>query len=380
MLDPVKLTQDLIRCPSITPEEGGALTVLENTLRPLGFTCHRITFEEAGTPPVENLYARIGTTLPNICFAGHTDVVPVGDQNQWTHDPFAAEISGGMLYGRGAEDMKAAIACFITASERYIRDHPNLSRGAISLLITGDEEGPAINGTRKMLPWLEERGETLDACIVGEPTNPETLGQMIKIGRRGSIMAHITAIGTQGHVAYPHLAKNPVSQLVEVLQRLQSKTLDEGTEYFQPSNLEITTIDVGNPADNVIPGKARASLNIRFNNTHTAASLQQWIGETVNAVDGEFEVRFRVTGEAFITKPGPLSNVVSRAITEVTGITPELSTTGGTSDARFIKDICPVVEFGATGKTAHKIDECIAVKDIHTLTDIYTAMLEEYFS
>lgn len=371
IINPITFAQELIRCPSVTPEEGGALDLLQTTLESLGFRVWRQVFEEEGTAPVDNLYARLGTAKPNLCFAGHTDVVPVGDESAWTYPPFAAEIRDGVLHGRGAEDMKAAIAAFVAAVSQVLeaQGEPN---GSISLLITGDEEGPGINGTKKMLKWLAGEGEKLDACIVGEPTNPTYIGEMVKIGRRGSINATITVQGVQGHVAYPHLADNPIEPLVEILHRLQNHVLDEGTEFFPPSNLEITTVDVKNAAENVIPARATARVNIRFNDIHSGTKLQHWITSTVLEVAGDKAViNFRVSGEAFLTKPGELSDTVVRAVEEITGNTPELSTTGGTSDARFIKDYCPVVEFGTTGKTPHKVNECVAVKDVEMLSDVY---------
>ncbi|MBO6784614.1 MAG: succinyl-diaminopimelate desuccinylase [Alphaproteobacteria bacterium] len=385
--DPIALSQALIRCPSVTPDDAGALGVLSDALESLGFDCHRLRFEAPDTPDVDNLYARLGDAGPNFCFAGHTDVVPVGDTADWTRDPFSGEVSDGMLHGRGAADMKSAVAAFTAAVAQLVERHgaPGSwdTPGSISLLITGDEEGPAINGTRKVLEWLADRGEQLDACIVGEPTNPDTLGDMIKIGRRGSTTGDVVVRGTQGHTAYPHLADNPVHHLVRMLAALTADPLDEGTEHFPPSTLQVTTVDVGNPANNVIPGKVSATFNIRFNDLHSSDSLERWVRTTFDAAlegsSARYELSFRVTGEAFLTPPGPLSDAVAGAVEKVTGRTPELSTTGGTSDARFIKDFCPVAEFGLVGQTMHKVDERVATSDIEQLTEIYLAILETYF-
>ncbi|UEM02710.1 succinyl-diaminopimelate desuccinylase [Skermanella rosea] len=378
-LDPVALTQALVRCPSVTPADAGALDVLRRALEPLGFVCHRLRFEEEGTAPVDNLYARLGTAGPNLCFAGHTDVVPPGDPAAWAADPFAGTIVDGRLYGRGASDMKAAVAAFAAAVARRLgRAGP--PPGSISLLITGDEEGPAVNGTRKVLDWLAEKGEVLDACIVGEPTNPNTLGEMIKVGRRGSITGYLTVYGTQGHVAYPHLADNPLPRLVRMLAALTAEPLDRGNAHFQPSTLAITTIDVGNPADNVIPARGSASFNIRFNDEHTSDTLKDWIRRTCDTVGGVYDLKFRVSGESFLTPPGRLSDLVADAVERVTGRRPELSTTGGTSDARFIRSHCPVVEFGIVGQTMHKVDEHVAVADVERLTAIYEAVIDGFFA
>ena len=377
-LDPVTLAQALIRCRSVTPEDSGALGVLEAALKPLGFTCHRLRFEEEGTAPVDNLYARLGTEGPNFCFAGHTDVVPPGELKGWSIDPFAAEIHNGRLYGRGAVDMKGAIAAFVAATARHLQTNGK-PKGSISLLITGDEEGVAINGTRKVLGWLKEKGETLDACVVGEPTNPKSLGDMIKIGRRGSLTGYLTAYGAQGHVAYPHLADNPLPRLVRMLAAITEEPLDEGTAHFQPSTLALTTIDVGNPANNVIPAQGQATFNIRFNDAHTPAGLEAWLRGKFDAVGGAYDLRVACSGDSFVTPPGPLTELVADAAQAVTGRRPEYSTTGGTSDARFIKDVCPVVEFGLVGQTMHKVDEHVALDDLAKLTDIYGAILRDVF-
>ncbi|MCW2235876.1 succinyl-diaminopimelate desuccinylase [Azospirillum canadense] len=376
--DPVAVAQALIRCPSVTPEDSGALGVLEAALKPLGFACHRLRFEQEGTAPVENLYARLGTEGPNFCFAGHTDVVPPGERKGWSIDPFSGEIHNGRLYGRGAVDMKGAIAAFVAASARRLRDH-GAPKGSISLLITGDEEGVAINGTKKVLGWLKEKGEKLDACVVGEPTNPKALGDMIKIGRRGSMTAFLTVFGAQGHVAYPHLADNPLPRLARMLAAITAEPLDGGTAHFQPSNLELTTIDVGNPAHNVIPAQGKATLNIRFNDSHTPGTLLAWLRERFDAVGGAYELEHFVSGDSFLTPPGPLTELVAEAAQAVTGRRPEYSTTGGTSDARFIKDFCPVVEFGLVGQTMHKVDENTTLDDLTRLTDIYGAVLGGVF-
>ncbi len=372
------LAQRLIRCASVTPKDSGALDVLQKALEGLGFRCERMMFEEAGADPVDNLYARLGTAAPNFCFAGHTDVVPVGDG--WTVDPFGAEIIDGALYGRGASDMKGAIAAFVDAVSRFLADGE--PAGAISLLITGDEEGDAVNGTRKVLAALKARGEKLDACVVGEPTNPTKLGEMIKIGRRGSLTAKLTVHGTQGHSAYPHLADNPIPRLLAMLTAITAEPLDRGSDHFQPSTLAITTVDVGNPATNVIPGLARAGFNIRFNDHHSGKSLSDWLRATFDKVAGRsnYDLTIKVSGESFITPPGPLSTIVAGAVKATLGVTPELSTTGGTSDARFIKDACPVCEFGMVGQTMHKADERCAVADLENLSAIYLRVLQNYFS
>jgi succinyl-diaminopimelate desuccinylase len=378
-IDAVALAQDLIRCPSVTPRDDGALGVLEAALTPLGFVCHRLRFEQEGTAPVENLYARLGTEGPNFCFAGHTDVVPPGELKGWSIDPFAGQIHNDRLYGRGAVDMKGAIAAFVAAvSRRLAADGPPV--GSISLLITGDEEGVAINGTKKVLDWLAARGETLDACVVGEPTNPKALGDMIKIGRRGSLTGHLTVFGAQGHTAYPHLADNPLPRLVRMLAAITEKPMDEGTAHFQPSTLALTTIDVGNPATNVIPAQGKATFNIRFNDAHTPASIESWLRGCFDAVGGAYELDIHCSGESFLTAPGPLTELVAEAVETATGRRPEYSTTGGTSDARFIKNFCPVVEFGLVGQTMHKVDEHTLVSDLTGLSAIYEVILRRVFT
>ena len=379
-MDPVDLAQALIRCPSVTPADEGAMDVLQSALEELGFTCHRLPFATGNAPEVQNLYARIGDRAPNFCFAGHTDVVPVGDAKEWSVDPFAAEIKGDRLYGRGASDMKTAIAGFAAAAARFLESRDNGFPGSISLLITGDEEGEAVNGTVKVLEWLREKGEVLDACLVGEPTNPETLGDMIKIGRRGSMTAFLTVHGASGHAAYPHLADNPVERLVKMLSAVLDKPLDDGTEHFQPSTTVVTTIDVGNPVANVIPARAEARINVRFNDLHTGAGVETLLRRRLDDIGGDYDLDARVSGEPFLFPPGPLSNLVAGAVEKATGKRPEFSTAGGTSDARFIKDHCPVCEYGMTNQTAHKADENALVSNIRLLSDIYQSVLDGFFA
>ena len=388
--DPVENLKALIRCPSVTPEEGGALTALETMLSPLGFRVERMIASTPGTPDVENLYARIGTDGPHLMFAGHTDVVPPGNESDWSHPPFAAEIADGMLYGRGAVDMKGGIACFVAAVARHIGKY-GAPKGSISFLITGDEEGPSVNGTDKLLRWAAGKGEKWDACLVGEPTNPDTLGDMIKIGRRGSLSGRITVQGVQGHSAYPHLADNPIRGLLQLTHALMDEPFDHGTTDFPPSNLEVTTIDTGNPAVNVIPAKATASFNIRFNDTWTAESLQAEIIRRLEAAaaagglrPGRDPVRYEIAwserpSHVFLTRNEALIESLSGAVQEITGRRPALSTTGGTSDARFIKDYCPVVEFGLVGQTMHMVDERVSVADLETLTEIYGRFVANWF-
>ena len=378
-LDPVEFTADLIRCPSITPSEGGALDLLQHTLEGLGFKCYRLPFSDVDTPDVDNLYARYGKATPNFCFAGHTDVVPTGPVEEWSANPFHAEVKDDVIIGRGAADMKGAIAAFASAAQRFI--DAGTFDGSISFLITGDEEGPAINGTRKMLNWLDENQEKLDICVVGEPTNPMELGEMAKIGRRGSMNMILNVRGTQGHVAYPHLANNAAHRLVAMLDALISEPLDDGNAHFQASSLQITSIDIGNPTENVIPGEAEARFNIRFNDIHTSESLATWVRNKLDgAANGtDYDLKVRVSGESFVFPPGELSNLISDACEKVVGRRPELSTTGGTSDARFIKNHCPVAEFGLIGQTMHKVDERTRIDDIQNLSEIYLAMLEAYF-
>jgi succinyl-diaminopimelate desuccinylase len=381
--DPVALTQALIRCESVTPHEGGALTLLQNVLEPAGFECHRLPFSEPGTPDVDNLYARLGSGRPHLCFAGHTDVVPAGNEAAWTYPPFGGEVHEGILYGRGAVDMKGCVAAFVAAALRNIVKHGGLSRGSISFLITGDEEGPSINGTTKMLGWLKARDEVIDACLVGEPSNPKALGDEIKIGRRGSLNVNIVVHGKQGHSAYPNLADNPVPKLARIIDRLSSAKLDDGTANFQPSNLQVTVISVPNTASNVIPGKAYATLNVRYNDLWSRPKIEAWINATTTAaaveLDARFELTFSGTGDVFLTRPGPLVTTLKDAVKSVTGRTPQLTTGGGTSDARFIKDHCPVVEFGLVNASIHQVDEHTSVADLEALTEIYSRFISNYF-
>jgi succinyl-diaminopimelate desuccinylase len=378
-LDPIALAQDLIRCPSVTPADAGAIGVLADALESLGFACHRLSSDERGGPAIANLYARLGDSGPNFAFAGHTDVVPVGDAAAWGGDPFAGTVENGRLRGRGAADMKGALAAMVGAVSGFLEDGGRPT-GSISFLITGDEEGKALNGTRSLLDWMKGQGETVDACVLGEPTNPDTLGTTIKVGRRGSMTGRLTVNGTQGHVAYPHLADNPLPRLVRLLKALTDLKLDQGTAHFDPSNLEVVSIDVGNTASNVIPAKGGAVFNIRFNDTYSSASLEALLRKTLDAVGCAYDLEFDITGESFLTPPGALAQVVRDAVQAATGRIPEFSTTGGTSDARFIHHHCPVVEFGLVGETMHKVDENVAVADVLALTEIYKCMLERFFS
>jgi len=378
-IDALALARDLIRRPSVTPEDAGALDVLQAVLEGLGFRCWRLPFEQKGTPTIDNLYARIGDTGPNFCFAGHTDVVPVGDRAAWTVDPFEAVVDQGWLIGRGAADMKAAIACFAAAAEQFLSERGDKFRGSISFLITGDEEGPAINGTVKALQWMAEKKQKIDACLVGEPTATQRVGDMAKIGRRGSVTGRLTVMGAQGHIAYPHLADNPIRRLVPTLDALQRRKLDDGTPDFQPSNLEVTTVDVGNRATNVIPAKAQATFNIRYNNLHTGGELESWMRQVCAEHAGAHEIEFEHGAEPFLTARGALSEAIVAAVKDAAGLTPELSTTGGTSDARFIKNYCPVVELGMVGQTMHKVDEKVRVEDLDILTGIYRRVLDNWF-
>lgn len=389
--DPAANLAALIRCPSVTPAEGGALTALKEMLSPLGFNVERPVFSEEGTPDVENLYARLSGNGPHLMFAGHTDVVPVGDEASWTHPPFAAEIANGQMYGRGAVDMKGGIACFVAAVARHVAAKCRFG-GSVSFLITGDEEGPSINGTGKLLEWAAAKGEHWDAAIVGEPTNPDALGDMIKIGRRGSISGQVTVHGKQGHAAYPHLAENPVRGALTLADALLHPALDEGTKDFQATNLEITTIDVGNPATNVIPARATFAFNIRFNDNWSVELLQAEIHNRLDTASRRRKYRTgRSTGidyelvwrdrpsHVFLTRDDKLIDTLSGSVAHVVGRTPTLSTSGGTSDARFIKDYCPVVEFGLVGQTMHMVDERVDLADLETLTRIYERFLEDWF-
>ena len=381
--DPVAITRDLLRCPSVTPAEGGALAYLETTLKAAGFTVHRMTFSEPGTADVENLYARIGTASPHLTFAGHTDVVPTGDEKAWTHPPFAGAVDNGQLYGRGAVDMKGGIACCVAAVLDHLAANGGKPKGSISFLITGDEEGIAVNGTPKLLTWAAERGEKFDHCILGEPSNQEDLGDTIKIGRRGSLNGHLIVTGKSGHVAYPQRADNPVRGIVKLIDALQSEPLDNGSATFQPSNMEFTTIDVGNKTVNLIPGEARSRFNIRFNDCHTLESLKALLeARAAKASGGKIKFSFKwepSNAGVFVTQPSPFTDAVVKAIEEVTGRKPKLSTTGGTSDARFITHYCPVVEFGLVGQTMHAIDERVPIADLRALTMIYRKIVDKYF-
>jgi succinyl-diaminopimelate desuccinylase len=381
--DPVAIARDLVRCRSVTPDEGGALDFLQGLLEQAGFTVHRAVFAEPGTAPVDNLYARIGLATPNLSFAGHTDVVPPGNEASWSHPPFAGEVAGDKLYGRGAVDMKGGIACFVAAALDYLGAHGGKPKGSISLLITGDEESVAVNGTVKLLQWAAARGEKFDHCILGEPSNVEVLGDTIKAGRRGSLNGTLVVTGRQGHVAYPDRADNPIRGLVILMTAMQAP-LDDGSAHFAPSNLEFTSVDVGNPTVNLIPGEARARFNIRFNDRHSQTALKTLIEQRAQAAAaGRVHYAFEwqpSNADVFVTRPGPFTDLAVSAISEVTGRTPKLSTAGGTSDARFIKDYCPVLEFGLVGQTMHQIDECTPVADLVTLTAVYRRIIEKYFA
>jgi len=380
VLDPVALTQALIRCPSVTPVEGGALTLLADVLAQAGFEVHRPVFSAPGTPDIENLYARIGSGRPCLVFAGHTDVVPPGEAAQWQDPPFSATIREGMLYGRGACDMKAGVAASVAAAVNHITAH-GLARGSIAVLITGDEEGPAINGTVKLLDWARARGEVFDACVLGEPTNPNEMGEMMKIGRRGSLTGRLVVHGRQGHVGYPHLALNPIPSLIRLLAALAETPIDGGTPYFDASTLAVTTVDTGNVATNVIPGETRAVFNIRFNDLWTPETLAGEVRRRLDSAGAEapFTLTFDPTNSvSFLTEPGPFVDLVRAAVQAETGRSPALSTSGGTSDARFIQAYCPVIEFGVVGRTMHATDECVAVTDIETLTRIYSRIIAAF--
>ena len=384
MTDALSITRDLVRCPSITPADAGALGVLEKLLTAAGFETHRVTFSEAGTADIDNLYARIGDTAPHICFAGHTDVVPPGDEKAWTVGAFSGEVKDGLLYGRGTVDMKGGIACSAAAVLQYLADNNGKPKGSISFLITGDEEDVAINGTIKLLQWAAARGEKFDHCVLGEPSNVETLGDCIKIGRRGSQSGTLQVEGVQGHVAYPHRASNPVPDISRLIVALSDEPLDQGSAQFQASNLEFTSVDVGNAATNVIPGQARAKFNIRYNDLHTQASLRELVEARLAKATGN-RIKAHIVWEpsnsnVFVTKPGVFTDLAVAAIEDVTGRKPELSTSGGTSDARFISHYCPVIEFGLVGQTMHQIDERTPVSDLEKLTKIYRRILDRYFA
>lgn len=388
MTDALSIARDLIRCPSVTPADAGALGVLEKALNAAGFTCHRVTFSEPDTADVDNLYARIGTEGPHISFAGHTDVVPPGDESAWSVGAFSGEVKDGFLHGRGAVDMKGGIACSVAAVLEHLAANDGKPRadgtGSISFLITGDEEDVSINGTIKLLKWAAERGETFDHCVLGEPSNVETLGDTIKVGRRGSQSGTLYVDGVQGHVAYPHRAANPVPDIARLIVAISDEPLDHGSAQFQASNLEFTSVDVGNKANNVIPGEARAKFNIRYNDNHTQASLRELVETRLTKACGN-RIKARIVWEpsssnVFVTKPGPFTDLAVSAIEEVTGRKPELSTSGGTSDARFISSYCPVIEFGLVGQTMHQVNERVPVKDLEKLTQVYRGILTRYFA
>ena len=380
-INELKLAKELIKFPSVTPVDAGAIGFLAKQLRKLGFDCKILEFKDKKSKPIKNLYARLGKKNPNLCYAGHTDVVPPGNINDWTVDPFKPSVKKNHLIGRGANDMKSSIACFVSAVDKFLKK--GKFNGSISLLITGDEEALAINGTKKVVDYLKKKKEKIDFCIVGEPTNPNKLGEMIKIGRRGSISGTITILGSQGHVAYPHLSNNPINTLVKICKQLNEHKFDKGNKNFQPSNLEVTSINVDNTATNVIPAIARAQFNVRFNNFHTSNSLKKKINLIVKNLSKKnkcnFKIDFHVSGESFLTKPNKTIYMAKNIIKKITKITPVFSTTGGTSDARFIRKIAPCLEFGLVNKTMHKVDECVSITDLKKLTQIYKNILEEYF-
>lgn len=386
MYDPLTIAQNLIRCPSVTPHEAGALDYLQTLLSDAGFTCHRLIFSDSDTPDVDNLYAHFGSGVPHLCFAGHTDVVPPGDESRWTSPPFSPTIRDEKLYGRGAVDMKGGIAAFTAAALNYTSTCHGSAPGSISLLITGDEEGPAINGTVKMLQWIAAQGYLIDNCVVGEPTNVDILGDMIKIGRRGSLSGKLIVHGKQGHVAYPHLADNPIPGLVRLLSALLEFSFDQGSDAFQPSNLEVTSIETGNLANNVIPGEVTARFNIRFNDLWTAETLEARVRGLLDAAAEhgarhiDYTLTCRSNARAFLTPPDLFTELVKKVVQKVTGQVPSLSTTGGTSDARFIRDYCPVVEFGLINKSMHQIDEHVRITDLYDLSKIYHDLMDAYFS
>ena len=381
--DPVEIVQALIRCSSVTPLDEGALSILESLFTKSGFTCHRLVFKQEGTPDIDNLFARIGNTGPHLCFAGHTDVVPVGDAKDWKHPPFAAEIHKGQIYGRGATDMKGSVAAFTAAAMDYVNEQGS-DAGSISFLITGDEEGPAINGTVKVLEWMKKFGHVPDHCLVGEPSCVDQLGDKIKIGRRGSLSFTVTVEGKQGHVAYPEKTDNPVHKLSRFVDRISSAKLDNGNNQFGPSTLAVTTFDVDNKATNVVPARATAKFNIRYSTVHTYETLRSWVDSQISAVKNELGGHWIVSSnegaEAFITEPGAFVGMVQDAVEQETGLLPKLSTTGGTSDARFIKNYCPVLEFGPTNATIHQVDERIDVEELKATTRIYKRIIESYFN
>ena len=381
-VDELTLSKDLISFPSITPVDAGAINFLAKKLRSLGFKCQILEFKKGKGKPIKNLYAKYGNKQPNLCYAGHTDVVPPGNYKDWTVNPFKPKVKKGYLIGRGANDMKSSIACFISAVSNYLTKNKNVN-GSISLLITGDEEGYATNGTKKVVDYLRKKGEKINFCIVGEPTNPKKLGEMIKIGRRGSLTAELEIIGTQGHIAYPHLSNNPINTIIKICYDLKKKKLDKGNKNFQPSNLEFTGIYVNNKAHNVIPASAKTQFNVRYNNLQTASKLKKKINNIIKRISKKNKCKYKInyleSGEAFLTKPGKNILLAKKIIKNVTKINPVFSTTGGTSDARFIKKIAPCLEFGLVNKTMHKIDECVSLKDLKNLKKIYFNFLNEYF-
>ena len=381
-INELQLSKELIRFPSVTPKDAGAIKFLSKKLKKLGFTCKILEFKDKKSKPIKNLYARLGKKEPNLCYAGHTDVVPPGNINDWSINPFKPTVKNNYLIGRGANDMKSSIACFVSAVSKFLKDRSKFN-GSISFLITGDEEGYAINGTKKVVDYLKMKREKIDFCIVGEPTNPKKLGEMIKIGRRGSLSGKIEIFGTQGHIAYPHLSNNPINALVTICKKLKEKKLDKGNKNFQPSNLEFTSINVDNKAHNVIPARARAQFNIRYNNIHNSKSLKKKINSLVKNLSKKYKCSYKVSyivnGESFLTKPEKTIFMAKKIIKKITGINPKFSTTGGTSDARFIRKISPCLEFGLVNKTMHKIDECVSLKDLKNLTKIYQTILEDYF-
>ncbi len=380
--DELQLSKDLIKFPSVTPLDAGAINYLSKKLKLLGFNCKILEFKDKKNPTIKNLYARLGNKQPNLCYAGHTDVVPPGNMNDWTVNPFKPAVKNNHLIGRGANDMKSSIACFLSAVNNFLKDNRKIN-GSISFLITGDEEAQAINGTKKVVDYLIKKKEKIDFCIVGEPTNPNKLGEMIKIGRRGSLSCNLEIEGTQGHVAYPHLSKNPINSLIAISKKLKDKPLDKGNKHFQPSNLEFTGIQVDNNVHNVIPARAKTQFNIRYNNFHTSVGLKKMINSVVKSICKKNRVRFKIkfltSGDSFLTKPGSTIQMARKIIKKITGVNTVFSTTGGTSDARFIKKIAPCLEFGLVNKTMHKVDECVSLKDLKKLTKIYYKILSEYF-
>ena len=376
--NPIELTKTLINCRSVTPENDGAIEQVSHWLEEIGFKSEILNFKEEGTASIKNLWSKMGSKGPTICFAGHTDVVPTGNIDEWSSDPFDANEVNDKIIGRGAADMKGSIASFISATNRFVKEYPDFP-GSIGFIITGDEEGCAINGTKKILTWMKSNNISFDDCIVGEPTNPNSLGEMIKIGRRGSVNGVITVKGVQGHVAYPHLADNPIPKLIKILENLINQKLDDGTEHFQPSNIEITSIDIGNTATNVIPKEASANFNIRYNDIFDREKIEEEVQNRIRSLNYDYSIKFEHSGDSFLTSPGKLTKNLSKIIEDQTGNTPELSTSGGTSDARFIKDYGNVVEFGLIGATMHKVDESASIKDIKNLTEIYYQLLKKYF-